>query len=374
MNNVKSSFKLYDETIKYRHTDPPWFWTAVFTSSIFLHLFVFWLLRSYDQFLPWIPRSNQDYIAIDLIDIQPSVESQESQPTTVKPKVSSSSQKSVTASSPKTTLTTPENPDDQVISSDLNLSQQGESENTEVNNQPLEPTPTPTPTPTFTPQVQFTPKPTPTQTIPFNDLPWNRRQEIKLGKGTLLPNDIPSESPTPEPEPETASTPTPETTPTPTPETTSTPTPETTPTPTSEETTTPKAGGLLANIAPILRDEIEQLRQDGKLRVDGLPDVLAEYQGSPNKELELNFLASDSGLKPANILASLIIDKNGNFQQAVIINLEPAALRSEKSIYEQALNEIFQQESFVGAYNQDGSKPELSNLYVRIKIEPINFQ
>ncbi|MFM6003906.1 MAG: hypothetical protein ACKPB7_11650, partial [Sphaerospermopsis kisseleviana] len=116
------------------------------------------------------------------------------------------------------------------------------------------------------------------------------------------------------------------------------------------------------------------LRQDGKLRVDGLPDVLAEYKGSPNKELELNFLASDSGLKAANILASLIIDKNGNFQQAVIINLEPAALRSEKSIYEQALNEIFQQESFVGAYNQDGSKPELSNLYVRIRIEPINFQ
>lgn len=141
MNNVKSSFKLHDETIKYRHTDPPWFWTAVFTGSIFLHLFVFWLLRSYEPFLPWIPRSNQDYIAIDLIDIPSAVESQESQPTTVKPKVSSSSQKSVTASLPKTTLTTPENPDDQVINSDLNLSQQGESKNTEVNHQQLEPTP-----------------------------------------------------------------------------------------------------------------------------------------------------------------------------------------------------------------------------------------
>jgi hypothetical protein len=355
MNNVKSSFKVHDETMKYRHIDPPWLWMAVFTGSIFLHLFGFWLLLTDNMPVP----REQFIVDIDLIDI-PS--SKESPPTTVKPTVSSSSQKSVTASLPKTTVTTPENADNQVINSDLNRSQQRESKNTEVNNQPLEPK--------AIPQTQFTPTPIPTEAIPSNDLPWNRRQEIKLGKGNLLPNDIPSVSPTSTPEPESPSTPTPE------PESPSTPTPEpeSPSTPTPEETTTAKTGGLLANIAPILRNEVEQLRQDGTLRVDALPDVLAEYQGLPSKKLELNFLATDSGLKSANILASLIIDKNGNFKQAIIISIEPITLRTEKRIYEQALSEIFEQQTFVAAYNRDGSKPEFSNLYVRITIDPINFQ
>ncbi|MFM2064313.1 MAG: hypothetical protein RLZZ507_3984 [Cyanobacteriota bacterium] len=363
MNSVKSSFKLDDDNINYRHTDPPWLWIAVFIGSISLHLLVFWFLRSSDQFRPWIPQSGQDEIVIELIDIVPE---EESTTTTVKPKVSSSTERSVTATLPETTASTPEKLEDEFINSDFNLSQQNESNNSQFNNPPIDPQPRPTftpqeqftpeptpePTPTFTPQEQFTPKPTFTETIPLDDLPWNRRQEVKLGKGTLLPNDIPSDSPEPTPEP--TSEPSPE------------PTPETSPEPTR--------GGALANVTPILKDEVEQLRQQQKLRVDALPDVLAEYEGSRSKELDFSFLPSDSGLKPANILASLVIDKNGNFQQAIVISIDPETLRSEKSIYEQALNDIFKQESFVGAYNQDGSQPELSNLYVRIRIEPINSQ
>jgi hypothetical protein len=219
---------------------------------------------------------------------------------------------------------------------------------------------------------------------------------VRLGKGTLLPDDFspdsqtptsedsptptPEDSPTPTSEdsptpiPEDSPTPIPEDSPTPTPEDSPTPTPEDSPTPTPEDSQTSQGGGVLANVDPIPKDEVIQLIQEKKFRVGGLPDVLAEYQGSRSKELDISILPSDSGLKTANILASLVIDKNGNFQQAMIINIEPSILSSEISIYEQALNEIFKQESFVGAYNQDGSQPELSNLYLRIKIEPINSQ
>ncbi|WP_049790677.1 hypothetical protein [Trichormus azollae] len=171
---------------------------------------------------------------------------------------------------------------------------------------------------------------------------------MRLGKGTILPGGLSPGSPTS--------------------------TPENSPTSIPEDSPTSKAGGVLASVDPILKDEVNQLIQEKKLRVDGLPDVLAEYQGSRTKELEITLLPNDSGLKEANILASLVIDKNGNFQQAMVINIEPTILSSETSIYEQALNKIFKQESFVGAYNEDSSRPELSNLYLRIRIEPINSQ
>ncbi|AFZ60833.1 hypothetical protein H6G54_05280 [Anabaena cylindrica FACHB-243] len=389
-----------------RHTDPPFLWIVLFISSVSLHLLIFWLLRSSNEFKPWIPQSSQAEIPVDLIDISPQVQSTtkpDSTPTTVTSKFSSLPQQSVTASLPKI-APTPNNPDDGVINPDFNLSQQGESKNTEVNNQSVTPTPNPTaqatpvetipsPSPTASPTAQATPAETipspspttqatptatPAETIPLNDLPWNRRQEVKLGQGTLLPNDFPSDSPTPTPEdsptpnPEDSPTPTPEDSPTPTPEDSPTPTPEDSPTPNPEDSSTPRGGGAIANVAPILKDEVNELREQQQLRVDALPDVLAEYQGSRTKELEVSFLPGDSELKPANILASLVIDKNGNFEQAIVINIEPAILSSQKSIYEQALNDIFRQESFLAAYNLDGSKPDLSNLYVRIRIEPIN--
>jgi hypothetical protein len=394
MNNVESSSQLYDQPMTYKHSDPPWLWMTVFMGSISLHLLVFWCLRSSGQFQPWIPPSRQEQIPIDLIDIPPQVKSKS---TAVKPSVSSLDQQGTKANLPKITVATPKNVNEQVIDSDINFSQQQEIKNSPVNHQLFTPQPTFTPeikstvkpqqTSRFTgekkspikPQIKFTPTPipSPTQTIPLNDLPWNRRQEVKLGRGTLLPNDFPSDSPTPTPEnsptptPENSPTP-PENSPTPTPENSPTPTPENSPTPTPENSPTPKSGGIQANIVPIMKDEIEQLRQDGTLRVDALPDVLAEYQGTSQKELEINIISGNSELKAANIFASLVIDKNGQFIQAVIINIEPGTLVSKRGVYEQALNDIFQQETFMAGYNQDGTKPELSNLYLRIKIEPIN--
>ena len=190
------------------------------------------------------------------------------------------------------------------------------------------------------------PTPEPTSIIPESERPWNSRQEVKLGEGTLLPKDIPTDSPTPTTEPSAN--------------------------PNSETSPTANGGGAIATVSPILKEEVSELIQQKQLIADALPDVLAEYKGSTEKELEASILPSEEDLKPANILASLIIDKNGQFQQAIVITIEPAALRSKTSIYEQALNQIFAQESFLAAYNQDGTKPDLSNLYIRLKIKPIN--
>ncbi len=114
------------------------------------------------------------------------------------------------------------------------------------------------------------------------------------------------------------------------------------------------------------------LIQSRGFRQDALPDVIALYRGSNTKQLDPSFLVHNSGLEAAQLLASLIIDQNGNFKQAVILEIEPAALQSKKSTYEQILNEVFKTENFLAAHNNDGTKPELSNLYVRIKIQPAN--
>ncbi|MEH1959210.1 MAG: hypothetical protein V7L05_04835 [Nostoc sp.] len=117
---------------------------------------------------------------------------------------------------------------------------------------------------------------------------------------------------------------------------------------------------------------MSNLIQAGRLRQDALPDVIALYKGSDTKQLDSSFLVHNSGLEPAQLLASLIIDHNGNFQQAVVLEIEPARLQSQKSTYEQVLSEVFKTENFIAAHNNDGTKPGLSNLYVRIKIQPTN--
>ena len=339
-----------------RHTDPPWLWTVVCIGSVSLHLLVFWLMRSSNEFKAWFPQSNQSSIPIDFIEIpsEPkSIIKPQSTTSTIKPESSVSAL-------PKSASFTPNNQDDGEITSRINLPEQDKTQKPEVRksevekSEPEKPEPEKPPVrqqfyPT-NPTSEATPEVTPEATpiIPESERPWNRRQEVKLGEGTLLPQDIPTDSPTP------------------TAEASANPNPEPSP--------SPKVGGAIATVSPILKEEVSELIQQKQVIADALPDVLAEYKGSTEKELEASIFPSDEVLKAANILASLIIDKNGQFQQAIVITIEPAALRSQTNIYEQALNEIFAQESFAAAYNQDGSKPDLSNLYIRLIIKPINSQ
>ncbi|MEH2293617.1 MAG: hypothetical protein V7K31_11050, partial [Nostoc sp.] len=171
---------------------------------------------------------------------------------------------------------------------------------------------------------------------------------------------------------ETPPTPTKQTLPTRTRETPPTPTKQTLPTRTRETPPNPTEGASVAIVAPLAKDEVSNLIQAGRLRQDALPDVIALYKGSNTKQLDSSFLVHNSGLEPAQLLASLIIDNNGNFQRAVVLEIEPARLQSQKSTYEQVLSEVFKTENFIAAHNNDGTKPGLSNLYVRIKIQPTN--
>lgn len=328
-----------------RHTDPAWLWIVVSTASVSLHLLVFWLMRSTDEFPAWFPQSNQNSIPIDFLEIS-SEQKSIIKPTSTTPKVKQQSSFSL---SPQSSAITHSNQDHSEINPSDNLPQQHKNQKPEViKPEVLKPEVT---KPLIRQQsypTNATPETTPI--IPERELPWNRRQEVILGKETVLPSDIPADSPTPAVEPPLN--------------------------PNSEPSPTVNQGGAIATIAPVLKEEVNELIQQGEIRADGLPDVLAEYKGSTEKELELSSLPGDEIIKSANILISLIIDSNGYFQQAEIITIEPEVLSGEISIYEQAINQIFAQERFLAGYNQDGSKPDLSNLYIRLqlKIEPINSQ
>ena len=354
-----------------RHIDPPGLWIMVSIGSLSLHLLVFWLVGSSNNFKPWFPQSNQSSVPIDLIEIPSQPKSKiKPQPTTTKIKT-----QSYFSPSPKSLPVKLKNQDDDLITSDTNLPQQDKVQKPEVQKPEVQKPQVQKPQvqkhQVQKPQVQkhqvqkhqvqkhqvqkspvrqqfYPTKPIAevTPIIPESELPWNSRQEIKLGKEKPLPQDIPTDFQTPTAKPSTN--------------------------PNLEPSPTVTGEGAIATINPIHREQVSELIQQRTLSPDGLPDVLAEYKGSPEKELEISVLPTDKDLKPANILASLIIDDNGKFQQAKIINIEPIVLPSQKNIYEQALNQIFAEESFLAAYNQDGSKPQLSNLYIRLQIKTIN--
>ncbi|MEH2081141.1 MAG: hypothetical protein V7K89_14390 [Nostoc sp.] len=369
-----------------RHTDPPGLWIFFVVSSVSLHLLVFWLMRSSNAFSLWFPQQNQSAVPIELIDIAPKTKSiikSKSTAKIVSSKPLSSTQKSIPTRSSQTARTTPKNEDFGAINSPDNLQKKSRIHASQPHREPsrqqIVSTPAPKPTPKATPKPvakvtpKSTPKVTPIPTVPIGNLPWKRRQEIKLGKGTQLPTGVPSNQPVSEPENrETPATSTGETPATSTRETPATSTRETPTTSTRETPATSTGGASIAIVAPLSKNEVISLIQSKGFRQDALPDVIALYRGSNTKQLDPSFLVRNSRLESAQLLASLIIDQNGNFQQAVVLEIEPATLQSEKTIYEQVLSEVFKTENFIAAHNNDGTKPELSNLYVRIKIQPAN--
>ncbi|WP_414549934.1 hypothetical protein [Anabaena sp. CCY 0017] len=407
-----------------RHTDPPSLWIAIAISSVSLHLLVFWFMRSSNVFKPWFPEQNQTIVPIEFIEISPTAESPDKsnlEAEIVSPKSSISAQESASAPLPETSVApiTPSYQDTETINSDASLFRESEStieaSPPETPVLPEETVSTPVPTPV----------PTPTPTIPVGDLPWNRRQEVVLGQGQALPSDIPSISselpklseaeqaetarileeealptptgetantpeeealPTPTgetantPEEEalptptgaTANTPEEEALPTPTGETANTPEEEALPTPTGATANTPTETGVRVTFTPVNKTEVDQLILEGRIRPDGLPDVLAVHKGNNTKNLELSYIPGDSAIEPVQLLASLVIDQNGNFQQAQVLEIEPARLQDKRSLYEQVVNNFFINDRFLPAQNNDGTRPELSNLFIRITIQPVN--
>ncbi|MBD0389118.1 MAG: hypothetical protein ICV54_22105, partial [Nostoc sp. C3-bin3] len=185
-----------------RHTDPPGLWISVVIGSVCLHLLAFWLMRSSNAFSLWFPQQSQSAVPIELIDITPTKKSTARK---VSPKPLSSTKKSVPARLSQTARTTPKNQDLGAINSADNLQPKSRIYASKPSSQPSrqqrvstptptttttatpKPTPTPTSTPTPIPKSTPTATPIPTSTVPVGNLPWNRRQEIKLGRGTALP-------------------------------------------------------------------------------------------------------------------------------------------------------------------------------------------
>ncbi|BCL39163.1 hypothetical protein [Nostoc sp. MS1] len=294
-----------------------------------------------------------------------------------------------------------------------------------------ETTSTPEPTPTVTTEPEPAPTPT-TSTVPVGELPWQRREEIELGQGQPLPSDIPPVTPeqvqkspateeqTPRgnednagtstgdtansppednssnPNGDTASTPPENNSANPSTETTNTPSAESsqnpstdtakipteqyTPTPTEAPANTPtennspnstprgatssdKPFSVYATLSPVPEAEARQLAND-------LPEVLVQYGGSSEKTVDSSYLPGDSTIKSAQLLASLVINKDGNFQQAIILNIEPTSLQADKGVYQQLVADLFKDEKFTAARNRDGTKPDFSNFFVRITIQP----
>ncbi|WP_375502862.1 hypothetical protein [uncultured Nostoc sp.] len=175
-----------------RHKDPPALWISVIIGSVSLHLLAFWLMRSSNAFSLWFPQQSQSAVPIELIDIAPKSKSTAK---TVSPKPASATKKSVSTRSSQTARTTPRNQNFGAINSADNLQQKRQTYASQHNSQPFRQhrVATARPIPKSTPKSTPIPKPTPT--VPVGNLPWNRRQEIKLGKGTLLPTNVPSNSP-----------------------------------------------------------------------------------------------------------------------------------------------------------------------------------
>lgn len=329
-----------------RVMDSPGLWILAFLGSISLHVLVFWWLSSSKLFGFLVPlsQSGQDNVVVELVDIPASVEPQKevpkSEPALAKPNSSPSTPKQANYSTTKKVF-------EQVVvakpsNSNLNRSP-ATSPRQNQPNIPLRPKPT---------REKFL-LPPKASIPPSEDLPWKiPRGEFKVEseKSNPLPEIAPDKLPKPIPSPSPTGNPTPETTPV-------------------GENSQPQL--FTFTITALEIEEIQDLRKKGLIKAGNPPDQLPQYQGENSKELKIN--VSSAKTQKLTILASLIVDQNGklvdqNGKLAFII--DPNISEKDKRVYEESLQDFFQQEKFVGGYNQDGSRPPQSNLYLRVTIVP----
>ncbi|BAT54440.1 hypothetical protein NOS3756_34100 [Nostoc sp. NIES-3756] len=417
-----------------RHNDPPGLWFGVALGSASLHLLAFWLIRSANTVGLWFPQQDQSVVPIELIEVAPQTTStdkpsrQTQQP--VPPTSTNQDAEIINSgeqSQPESNSNIAQSPPEVVPQAESTPTPTTEPAPTpEPTSTPTtEPAPTPEPTtePTLTATTEPEPAPTPTSTVPIGELPWQRREEIELGQGQPLPSNIPPVTPeqvqkspaveeqtprgnednpgtstgdtansAPEdnssnlngetastppengasnPSTETTNTPSAESSPNPSTDTAKIPTEQYTPTPTEAPANTATENnssnsttrGAIATLSPVGEAEARQLAND-------LPEVLIQYEGSSEKTVDSSYLPGDSTIKPAQLLASLVIDKDGNFQQAIVLNIEPASLQTDEGVYQQLVADLFKNEKFTAARNRDGTKPDFSNFFVRITIKP----
>ncbi len=96
--------------------------------------------------------------------------------------------------------------------------------------------------------------------------------------------------------------------------------------------------------------------------------ILPEHIGSNEKQINSISLKPNLDLPEGEFLASLVIDKNGNFVQAEVV--DPAIAPGERRKYQEFANSIFQGEKFQPPRSTNGTPPpDFTNRFVRIKIQ-----
>ncbi len=124
-----------------------------------------------------------------------------------------------------------------------------------------------------------------------------------------------------------------------------------------------QAGMLLVRVNPLSRQDILARKFRNP------PEVMAKYIGNQASTLDISIRDKYPGLKDAKLIVSLVIDKNGKFEQAHVLSIEPQILAVNKSQYQKFFNEHFRNQKFTPASSNTGIKPEVSNLYIRIAVE-----
>ena len=372
-----------------QHHDPPGLWIVVVTSSVALHLLLFWLMRYSNAFSPWFPRDSQAIVPIEVIEISPTRTSKAKPP---KPQLKAKTASRPSANQQSSTVT-PKNENSGGINFGASSKQRKRNTFASKPNTQLVPkksVSTFTPTPTATP----TPTPTPTPTS-LGNLTWKRlREEISLGKPTPLPKFTPVEPRQPIGEDSSIQS---RRTPTlPTSEDSSIQSRRTPTLPTSEDssiqsrrtprqpigedsqipdrrTPTPTGGGIIVSSRFLTPNELTPDEQRILIR-DPLPEglILPKYIGSNPKQIDSLSIKPNLDLPEKEFLATLVIDKAGNFVQAVVE--DPAIAPQERGKYQQFANSIFQSDKFQPARSTNGTPvPDLINRFVRIKIQPRNL-
>ncbi len=303
-----------------RHNDPPGLWIAVVTSSVALHLVLFWLMRYNNPFSLWFPQPNQAIIPIEVIEISPS--SSKAKPP--KPQVKAKTVSPPSANQQSSTVT-PRNENSGGINFSAIRKQRERNNFVSKSNTQLVPKQSvSTPNPIFTP----IPTTTPTQSQPISEdspIPSRRTPRQPISEDSPIP---------------------------------------------SRRTPQPTAGaGTIAILRFLTPDELTPDEQR-TLNPDPLPkgSILPKHIGSDEKLIDSISLKPNLDLPEKEFLVSLVIDQTGNFVQAEVV--DRAIAPKERPKYQEFANSVFRGEKFQLARYPNGTPVlKLVNRLVRIKIQ-----
>ncbi|RCJ39624.1 hypothetical protein A6770_38510 [Nostoc minutum NIES-26] len=337
------------EKVWRRHTDPPSLWIGVAISSVALHLLAFWLMRSY-VFKLWFPQQSQAVIPIEFVELSPKAKSVAPNPVSITQNSQATKLSKQVAPIDKSTIKSavPNIPDRSTIalaSQKRAIARQRQQQLAEQQRQQQ-----------FTEQQrqkqlaeqqrqqlaeQQRQKQLAEQQRQQQLAEQQRQQQLAEQQRQQQLAEQQRQQQLAEQQRQEE--------------------------PVGEKLSPPKSqsqGGLFALWIPVSEEEQRAIMREP------LPKELklAEHIGSNEKEVDSLYVNSNLELPAVEFLVSLIIDKTGKFMEAKVI--DPSIPAADKSKYEQFANDVFQGEKFQPAHYIDGSTPpELSNRFVRLKIE-----